>query len=522
MNGKSMKRVIIVDDDAGMCEELKEALQQENLEITLANTAADALEQFRKTGFDLAILDVNLPGSTGIELARKLTEDHSETSIIVITGYASLDCCLEAWDAGAVSFIEKPLNPEELGSAVQEALERQAEERRRSRKVRRLEKSAMTDFRTGLYNHRYFNDRLAAEIRSARRHHYKFSVAIADIDFFKSVNDVYGHLGGDAVLRKFARLLEETVRKSDVLARYGGEEFLLLLNHTDKEGALAFAEHLRDSVDNRFFRVGEKKVKLTVSVGVSTFPEDGVTMKSLMDASDRALEKAKVAGGNRVSAGSISGESENKAGQKMKVAEADEMKEKLSDMVKRANRTVLESLRAFAREVNMRDHYSDSHLDEIASTAGMIADRLSLPAHEVENVKIAATLRDLGKAGVPDYILDKPGKLSEDERQLMEKHPRTGADIVQFIPGFRDVEPMVLYHHEMFGGGGYCTGLKGKQIPVGARIVSVADAYHALISDRPYRKAYTGKKAREIVRQDSGRRFDPAIIDAMEAVMRRG
>ncbi|MDZ7860341.1 MAG: diguanylate cyclase [Candidatus Krumholzibacteriota bacterium] len=517
----NVKNILIVDDDADMCDELKEALHQNNFAITLANTAAEAREELLKTEFDLAILDVYLPDSTGIELAKKIREDNSTTSILMITGYASLDSCLDAWDAGALKFIQKPLDPAKLKSAVNEALRIRDEEERRIRRERKLEKQGLTDFLTGLYNKRYFNDWLATEIRSAKRYGYSFSLAMADIDFFKSVNDVYGHISGDILLKSFAEFLKNHIRESDVLARYGGEEFLILLNRTNKNGSLAFAEHLRASVEANFFSARGKKLKLTVSIGVSSFPEDGLTAKNLMDASDWALDKAKIAGRNRVaSAGGIAGQASERIGKDAPEPGADEMRGKLSDIVKRANKTVLESVRAFAREVDMRDHYYDGHLDEIAATAGMIGDKLSLSDREIDNIRIAAALRDLGKVSLPDHILDKRGKLTKSEEDLMKMHPLMGADIVNFIPRFKDIAPLILFHHEMFNGQGYCNGLKGKEIPVGARVVAVADAYHALISDRPYRKAYTREEAIHIVKKDSGKRFDPQVVGAMVETLR--
>jgi len=188
-------------------------------------------------------------------------------------------------------------------------------------------------------------------------------------------------------------------------------------------------------------------------------------------------------------------------------------------MESRVNQTLLESIYAFAKTITAKDYSTGKHAKNMISIVVAIAKELNLTEKEIENLGHAAALHDLGKIGIPDNILHKKGKLTKKEHRVIEKHPQIGAEIIRPIHFLSEVVPMVLYHHERYDGLGYSAGLKGKEIPLGARIIAVADVYQALISDRPYRKAYSKKEALKIIEESAGTHLDPDVVEAFMKTM---
>jgi putative nucleotidyltransferase with HDIG domain len=181
----------------------------------------------------------------------------------------------------------------------------------------------------------------------------------------------------------------------------------------------------------------------------------------------------------------------------------------------------MESIFAFAKTIEMRDHYTGDHADSTVHYATQIARALRLDQAEIDHVRQAAILHDLGKIGISDKILLKRSKLTKKDFDEIKKHPQIAADIVRPIRFMKDIIPLILYHHEKWNGSGYPAGLKGPSIPVGARIISIADVYQALTSDRPYRKAYSKKDAMKILKESMGLHFDPKIVKIFLKILRQ-
>jgi HD-GYP domain-containing protein (c-di-GMP phosphodiesterase class II) len=197
----------------------------------------------------------------------------------------------------------------------------------------------------------------------------------------------------------------------------------------------------------------------------------------------------------------------------------EDIRESIHNMNKRSHQGVIEMIYAFARSIEAKDHYTGEHVEQCAVIAERIAEALKFDSRTVENIKHAAVLHDLGKIGIEKEILSKPGKLNDEEWASVKQHPRIGADILSGIHLLKDVVPLVLYHHEHFDGSGYPEGLQGDQIPIGARIIAIADSYQALISNRPYRqKVYSPKEAVDIIQQEAGRKFDPFVAKALTKI----
>ncbi len=381
---------------------------------------------------------------------------------------------------------------------------------------RRLKQLALRDSLTGLYNHHYLQEVIEAEFYRARRYAHTLSVLMLDVDYFKSVNDLYGHAFGDEVLKELAGQLNKITRRYDIVIRFGGEEFIIISPGITSPQALILARRILDAVN--LYNFGNKKntVKLKLSIAVASYPQDqasnGMELVALVE---KILNKAKERGGNRVySSRDIKSEKNKEPVKNGKAnSEIKFLKSRIEKLTKRSNQNLIESVFAFAHTLEAKDHSTGAHVERTVKYANDIAAALNLSADEIENIKQAAVLHDLGKVGIPEKILLKKSKLTKKEYEQIKKHPQIGAEIIRPVQSLHNVIPMVLYHHERWDGKGYPAGLKAEEIPIGARIIALADVYEALVSDRPYRKAFSKTKALRIIRDNSGSQFDPNIVD---------
>lgn len=382
------------------------------------------------------------------------------------------------------------------------------------RLLKKIKELSLKDPLTGLYSYQYFTERLSIELKNARRYLHPFSLIIIDIDYFKSVNDIYGYSVGNSILREFAQYLKKFARTSDLIIRYGGAAFAILSPDTDKGGAVAFGQRLCEKMQRHNFHSRKQNIKLKVSIGVTSFPADQIdTLPGLIDAVESAVREAKERGGNRICAFRTADEKEKVV--QTKKEDIKDLRSRLKKAGKKLDQALLESIYAFAKAIEARDHYTGKHAEKMISIVREIGGQLELSKKQVATLEHAAVLHDLGKIGIDDNILRKKGKLTKREFGQIKKHPLIGAEILRSIHFLNDVVPLILYHHERFDGKGYTSGLKGHEIPIGARILAIADVYQALISDRPYRKAYTKREALKIIKEASGRQFDPDVVEAL-------
>lgn len=385
---------------------------------------------------------------------------------------------------------------------------------------KRLQDLALMDPHTGLYNYRYLVNYIESGFAQAKRSFQPFSVIMMDIDYFKSINDVYGHQFGDLILKQFSLVLKSAVRQYDSLARYGGEEFVVISPATDSQGIRTIAERILSAVNATDFGDNKNIVRLKLSLAVISWPQDQDVLRGmdLINLCDKILSKAKEAGGNRIrsfgdlakKSGEISGES---------AGEVQLLKKKLENLTQRMNQGLLEEISAFAKTVETKNHHAGGHVDKCIGYARELAGRLGFSEKSVEFIRQAAVLHDLGKIGINENILLKNNRLTADEFEEVKKHVQIGVDIISPIHALHEIIPFVLYHHERWDGTGYPVGLKGREIPLGARIISIVDTYDALSSDRPYRQAYPEEKARQIIKENAGKKFDPEIVEAFMGIL---
>jgi diguanylate cyclase (GGDEF)-like protein/putative nucleotidyltransferase with HDIG domain len=351
---------------------------------------------------------------------------------------------------------------------------------------------ALTDPLTGLGNHRHFHDRLERELADSQAQGYPLSLCLIDIDDFKRINDRYGHPGGDKVLAQLATNL----RQGGEAFRLGGDEFAILLPGRDEEGAKIAAEAIVD-------RIADTDVPpagpVTISAGIATLPLDEVGRDELVRRADSALYWAKEYGKNQPRV------------YRPDVVEIAELK-RLAAGPDRAAR--FRAAASLAKAVDARDAYTGSHSERVSDLAAKVATRLGVDREQVELTRLAASLHDLGKLAIPEEILRKPGPLSETERLVLERHPQIGYRMLESL-GVDPVADWVLHHHERWDGTGYPDALGGDEIPLGARIIFVADAYDAMTSDRVYRGRLSDDEAIAELARCSGSQFDPDVVAAL-------
>jgi diguanylate cyclase (GGDEF)-like protein len=359
--------------------------------------------------------------------------------------------------------------------------------------VSQLDALARTDSLTGLATRRVFEERLSGELERAARTGRALSVVLLDLDWFKEFNDRFGHNAGDRALILLAEALRRAARTDDVVARLGGEEFVVLAPEVDEHEALLLAERLRGEVSAAFAR---EPAHLTVSCGIASFPAHGVTSGELLHGADRARYEAKDQGRNRSVVFSHIGE----PGMQPERVGVDGISPSLAPLI------------TLAEAVDRRKG-SPSNSRRVARFAERLARALNVPEENLEQVRVAALLRDVGEVGVAESILGKAGPLDDDERTEVRRHPEIGARIVGAAQTGR-VGEWILTHHERPDGGGYPRGLSDHQIPLEGKILAVADAYTAMTAARPYRRRFSPKRALAELQARAGSQFDHEVVEA--------
>jgi HD-GYP domain-containing protein (c-di-GMP phosphodiesterase class II) len=268
---------------------------------------------------------------------------------------------------------------------------------------------------------------------------------------------------------------------------------------------------------------GDKKneVKLKISMSVVSYPEDRANnAMDMVKTAEQLLSNAKQDGGGRVYS-TLDKKRRHKEHNHSNAAEVSLLRQRLEKLNRQANQNLVESIFAFAKTLEVKDHYTGEHTEKTVKYATDIASALALTRHEIDTIRQAAILHDLGKVGISENILNKKSKLTKKELEEIRRHPSIAADILRPVHILNAIIPLILHHHERWDGKGYPDGLKGEEIPVGARIVAIADVYQALISNRPYRKAFSKKDAIKIIEDASGTQFDPKIAGIFLGIIKK-
>lgn len=348
---------------------------------------------------------------------------------------------------------------------------------------------------TGLYNHRYFQEFLQKSIDNADKEKQEVSLLFMDIDYFKNFNDVNGHQAGDLLLKEVSQIMKYCIRSTDVVARYGGEEFAAILPNTTENSAVKIGERIRSVIQNTYFKGQENQPgkNITISIGVSSYPKRAVSKHQLINTADDALYRAKAFSRNRV---------------ELYHSVLDDLSENMD-----INKDTVKHLKSFISKINIKDRYTYGHTERVVIYVKYFGEYLNLTKEERIRLQVSAYLHDIGKLEIPLNVLNKKEKLTEEERQMFIDHPQVGVDLIKNIKEFDEFKLIIKHHHERYDGNGYPSGLKGTDIPYLSRMLTIADSFDAMTSNRPYNKVKTQEEGIKELRDNAGKQFDPDLVE---------
>jgi putative nucleotidyltransferase with HDIG domain len=473
------KKILIADDEPSICDILEKFLKKKGYEVVRSSEGRAALAVVKNNSIDLVVSDIKMPGMSGVELLQKIREHDRNLPVLITTGFPTLDTAIEALKLGAYDYLTKPFHLEEIGEKIRRALEQ-----------RRLEEENILFSK--LVSLHEVTKILAStlDIAELNAKFLDFSTHLAKAD------------GGAIIFADSKKKLTLEERKSDKFKMdfWVKQPFVLavqwVLDHQEpliiESGTSCLPEGLKPIPSEFQSYIGFPLKTPSQTLGVLNL----VRLPGREPFSNLDLELINVL----ASQASISIENVR--------------------LYHNIRDNYLKTIRAFALAVEVKDEYTHGHSENVMKYTVMIAKQLGMPPHEIERVKYAGLLHDIGKIGVSEYILNKPGKLTPQEFHEIKKHPELGAKIIADVPFLKSLVPLVLHHHEFFGGGGYPGGIAGEEIPLGARILTVSDAYEAMTSDRPYRKSMPEEVAFSILETQKGIQFDPAVVDSFMSTIR--
>lgn len=403
---------------------------------------------------------------------------------------------------GAIAIwrIGKPFTTDNVAT-LETLMEQMAPSLENTLRFRKAHDLAASDPLTGLLNHRAQQERLDEELMRAARHQHPLAVIMLDLNNFKMFNDTYGHPGGDRMLRAVAEVLKHEARGSDTVGRYGGDEFMLVLPETSAEGALALIERVQSRLAVLHRELGFTEVApLSTSAGLAVYPTDASRREELVALADAALYVSKRGGGRPVA-----------------VNEGDERGESGAGA-----RSGFEVLAELVRAIDAKDGYTQHHSEIVAEVALLIAEALGLSPDQHEALRVAGLLHDVGMIGVPPDVLRKVAPLTDTEWNQLREHILCGELLVRGAPELVTSIAPVMHHHERWDGRGYPRGLAGDAVPLLGRILSVSEAYAAMVQDRPRGHRLSAEEVIAQLRGGASTQFDPKLVSILTAAIERG
>lgn len=378
---------------------------------------------------------------------------------------------------------------------------------------------------TGLFTHRHFQEVLAKEMLNANETNTSLSVILFDVNNISKINKEFGHAKGDEIIKAVAERIEANIQKQATTGRYGGDEIAVILPDMSTEKAKYLAEYLTYTIScTNIDGVGP----IRVSVGVASYPEASIDQEKLLILAEQAMYISKSKGCKNGISTVVSSQDYDfwddtalnsfasvltKRHAALGINFEEELVNKFQNEEINSQNHLLEVVTSLASAIDAKDTYTKGHSTSVSRYAVALARALNLPEKEIRQIELGGLLHDVGKIGIPESILKKTTGLNEEEWNIMKQHPTIGAQkVLQPNPHLHNLIPIVKYHHEQWNGKGYPDGLKGEEIPYAARIVAVADTYHALISDRPYRKGMSVEKACEILKMGAGIQWDADLV----------
>jgi diguanylate cyclase (GGDEF)-like protein/putative nucleotidyltransferase with HDIG domain len=493
-------------------------LKRSGHDVTEAEDGLKAVGLLEKETFDIVVSDMKMPRLDGMGLLARAHEIAPDTEFIILTGHGSMENAVEAFKTGRVfDYLLKPLEDiRELDAVVGRAAERRALRSENLRLVSELEKrieelevakaqlayQAERDGLTGLYNHRAIHK--AVEEVLVSRPDEPVSVIMLDMDGFKMINDTYGHPAGDEVLRHIAGALKTSCGETAILGRCGGDEFMVLLPNMSGEDAVASVERIKAYISAHPFETKDgSRIPLPLCFGIADTTTAGRAHSSLVAAADAALYDGKRSGGDKITL-------------HMSVPTNDAPLRPIEGQLGKFD--VLDSLVA---AIDAKDQYTRRHSEDVTEYATSLVEALGCSTETQNAIRVAGLLHDVGKIGIPASILRKPGKLTDEEYEVMKGHATLSTLIINGLPRLSDILDAVANHHERWDGKGYPRGIAGDEIPLLGRVMAIADAYSAMTTDRPYRSRMPEEDALAEIERHAGTQFDPELARLFVDTRRR-
>lgn len=508
--------VVVIESHDEQRRSIAQMLGSAGLEFVCADELAVGLDLVQQKTPKVVLCEYLIPDDSCAELCATLRQNGTSTPshIILSNQSTDVDLPIQVIESGADDFLPKPFVRQQLVARVRMGM-------RMWEMHNRLRKAAITDGLTGLYNHDHFNRVLDVEMGRSRRYGHPLAMMMMDMDYFKAINDTYGHLVGNETLIEVARILQEGVRDIDIVARFGGEEFTVILPQATAQEAWQVADRIRIAFAESLNIESLHNHVVTASFGISDVDDPRVTSSAdLVDLADRALYVAKHRGRDQVvTAYELDDGSEVAA--TVKTDEVEWLRGRVKALSVRAKDVYMQSVGALLQALDEKDPYTARHAMNVAYYAQQLAEHMGCSKATVKSVYNAALLHDIGKVGVPDRILMKRTPLSQLERMVLEQVPLIGTRIVDHLRILESEMHVIRHQREHFDGSGFPSGLVGSQIPIGSRILLVADAFDAMTTDRVYRRRRPLADAVSELQNCSERQFDPRTVTALRQILQK-
>lgn len=503
----------VEDDDFCFTAFSKMVSLKRDCNMVRAISVEGAKKIISEMNIDLAIFDFTLPDGDAFELLRMMKKQKKLAPVIVLSGYGDEMTAARCIQAGAAEYLSKAnIEIEDLNVAIGRVFERYQFENEKEKAVAKMAKMATYDELTGIYNRRYMNESLSSEFSRAVRYDSELSCLLFDIDYFKRINDGYGHLCGDSVLKDFAGLIKNSVRETDTLFRYGGEEFLLLMPQTDVVNARQIAEKIRQKCQYNPFLYEDISINLTVSIGVASFkdclPE---TPKEFLSYADKALYQAKAGGRNRFrvynDTPEVSAEERFVYGGKG----IQYLKKQLDAILDKTKKATLSSIELLVKDIG--GIQIEEHTNQMQHYLSLMCEKSNITDNTKNAIMQSAVFHGCLKLLMGVDLLQKKEALTPEEEEMINNFPYIQIDMLDQFDFYSNEKAVLLAHSEFYNGKGYPEGLKANEIPPGARMFSIADAVTAMTSQRPYRDDMSDKEILDELVKNAGEQFDPYFVN---------
>jgi len=466
-----MTKILVVEDESIIAADIKNKLEDLGYIVSkIVSNGEDAIKSVSELDIDLVLMDIILKGDMdGIEAAREIKK-FIDIPIVYLTAHSDKKTIKRARLTGPFGYIIKPFNSEILGSTIEIALYKHQMDSK-------IKYMGTHDSLTDLYNRTYFEEEIS-RLESGKIN--PVGIIICDLDGLKLINDALGHSIGDKALKIAAKIMKENVRVDDTVARIGGDEFAILLPNTPKQDVKRIYERIKGSY-NDHITSSITKIPWSISMGYATTDADININEAQKLAEDYMYRE--------------------------KLGKSQSSRSNVSKILKK----ILEE----------RDNETAEHLERLEAIAIKFAEKLSLSERRIHDLLLLAKFHDIGKVGIPDEILFKPTTLEKEEMRIMQRHSEIGYRIANSTSQLSPIAEFILKHHEWWNGKGYPFGLKGEKIPLESRIISIIDAYDAMVHKRPYKKAFSPEKALREIKKCAGIQFDPYLVKEFVDMMEK-